>query len=123
MKEYIKFDVAKQAWKSGFDVPQFNAFDPEGKEYNSVGDVDCVRYGSTSNTILRPLQSELQTWLRDIYNIVVLVDINVDSEINYHMFVYKDGYEYSSLFNGNGEQWDTWEKALEEGLLQGLKLI
>ena len=57
-----------------------------------------------------PTQSELQKWLRDKHNILVLIDRGDKPYITFQ-------------HNRSKEDFDTYEEALEKGLQEALKLI
>ena len=60
----------------------------------------------------RPTQSLLQTWLREIHNIFVNVDVN---------YCYK--IYYKDELNSKSGDFHNYEEALEYGLQAALKLI
>lgn len=139
MKEkLIEYKTAKLAEEKGFDLEteecyvetpaQFNV------EYNRDGDTTDFPYKPPHLKTLKyldypeillayaPTQSLLQKWLREKHNIDVLslsIRFCGYNEIGYWTYsvksiqpVGKDLYKY-----------DTYEEALEDGLLNGLKLI
>lgn len=136
--ELITFKTAKLAKEKGFDElclccyaysPQYSysrnekclesAINMTGNLYFDSDDmVNAEKNGYT--TWLAPTQSLLQRWLREAHSI--------------HINIW---YEKSGKFTGNlnddcanvigialfGEQWNTYEEALEAGLVEALKLI
>lgn len=75
-----------------------------------------------------PTQSLLQKWLREKHNIVVLVEFNdgTYTQDNFTFFIYKNDIavkHHGIPKNSELKSYNTYEKALEEGLLQALKLI
>ena len=74
----------------------------------------CSRYACKS-WFIRPTQSLLQKWLREIHNIHI--EINRTYEKGYYT------YEYFIDKNNQLFGFKNFEEALEKGLLEGLKLI
>jgi len=86
-------------------------------------------FGSYYNTYWRPTQSELQTWLRDKYKILVcpiysyndskwcvhIEDINKMTQDEESVLI--SGIDFFPAL------YDSFEGALEQGLLESLKLI
>lgn len=79
-----------------------------------------------------PTQSLLQKWLRETYGIDISIDVVDNSREGYYELVwmkndirdYNDEECFDSVrrFYHKGK-FRTYEEALEEGLIQGLKLI
>ena len=73
----------------------------------------------------RPMQSIVQKWLREIKNIHICV-YNCACGYGYEISKADNGTHIaSSTYKGtnDGGGWDTYEKALEAGLQEALKLI
>ena len=79
---------------------------------------------------LAPTQSLLQKWLREVHN----VDVQINSYRKHGKKVYSQAVYYDNFINnrsvrktarGNSVHitFSTYEEALEEGLLKGLKLV
>lgn len=147
----IKFETAKLAKKKGFDVeclkfytkPKSKMFgiDEHGRSYpmynksKSLYTIGSATALNIENVYFAPTQSVLLRWLREVRNIDVVIsperyedginymvqaqkwDLKVDKEI-YPNFVIDGSY----WFNDNHE-YPTYEKALEKGLQEALKLI
>ena len=105
MKEQlISFETAKLAKEKGFNI----------KIYKNTIDYE----------LNPPTQSLLQKWLREVHKIHIEIEIAADEElVNIIPFIYqisiykqKEGYFPRDFYN-------TYEEALEEGLLEALKLI
>ena len=127
----VKFKTAQLAKEKGFNLPCYTCYNNKEKleptyELNCIGceggidfDEFFRDYNNTpsleaylkSELISAPTQSELQTWLRDKFNLKVLVDWGY-------------GYEYKivNFFKADGT-YNSYEEALEEGLFEALKLI
>ena len=131
----ITFETAKLAKEKGFDIPCENFY----VEYLDDDVVDLFNYeeqrGSGFAELYRnnkeskfsaPTQSLLQKWLREVHKIHV--DIK-EWELTYWYFYIKDG-RTSPVKNirikiDEDSKWefDSYEEALEVGLLEGLKLV
>jgi hypothetical protein len=123
-EELITFETAKLAKQKEFDESCNSVFvDGIPKELGAV-----QRKNSTyKNQITRPKQSLLQKWLREKHNIDVFV--NRDNTFNkgtYCLFIYdniNDIPRLRPLDNDVFSKYPTYEKALEVGLQEALKLI
>ena len=125
-EEVVKYETAKLAKEKGFNAPSHYYYAKSKtfvhhSPYNQLYLLD----------IAAPIQSLLQKWLREEHNCIVEVtfyseniesikDIKYEVEIDYYG---KDFHNIgdSSDYQSNG--YDTYEKALEVGLFEGLKLI
>lgn len=65
----------------------------------------------------RPTQALLQKWLREVHNLIVIIDWGPLSE-KYSYEIYHNGKDYGVEYVNV-----TYEEALEEGLIEALKLI
>lgn len=118
-EQLISFEIAKLAKEKGFDTIQTNCYDPKGtKEY--IYNWRIENKVSTDQRMKRlipaPTQSLLQKWLREEHDTHIL-PIRIETNV---------GIKYSYTMNFKvdfDEEYDTYEEALEEGLLAGLKLI
>jgi len=130
MKEQlITFETAKLAKEKGFkfnedseDFYKYSGYYNYGRigdgewSLNTVYDIETLHWGSELTEIIdTPTQSLLQKWLREIHNI----DVNVLPYNNIKKY-----YEvYVNLAVTTWSGYSTYEKALEIGLLEGLKLL
>ena len=142
-EELVTFETAKLAKEVGFDIPcgQFYDILEEGceplgepidnivlQQYRSFMLYEIVitdynnRYDNLGNKIIShtcasaPTQSLLQRWLREKHNIHIRIYRNEDG-LDKYTFNFDNPYKRSLNW------YDTYEKALEAGLLQALKLI
>lgn len=121
--ELISFETAKLAKELGYDELCFHYFsmDGEAKVLREDGMYFLSR-GQSGRLILRPTQSQLQSWLRDEKHIdchVLPVRFTGHSEISYYTYAVKN-------IQPVGKQkykFETWEQALEIGLQEALKLL
>lgn len=129
----ISFQVAKLAKEKGFDVPcywycSYKRKVPTHKQnfYPDIGTGKLENFnedkGSFYEKFSLPTQSLLQKWLRDEYNIHIVVNFANKTQWFYDIkqigltsgkeYLYKSNYDFL-----------TFEEALEKGLQEALKLI
>jgi len=118
--ELIKIKTAKLAKEKGFDVPTQKAYDGVPMLCTHTDSVfNTLNYNSElgGNYCSAPSQALLQRWLREVHDIHLDITYsgkqNVEREIEY----YVTGRQLSIGI------WDSYEKALEKGLQEALKLI
>jgi len=101
-EQLIEFETAKLAKEKGFDIPGISDY--------LISGYKCFA----------PTQSLLQKWLRDKHDIILLIDRHMDKgNLNYFYYPYVQGF-----FNGiTLHSKKTYEHALEQGLIEALKLI
>ena len=92
----ISVETANLAKQKGFDVMRI--FDPNYE-------------------FLYPTQSLFQKWLREEHNIIVLVDLFLDG------YICKIKHILIHDHKGNILKYNTYEEALEQGLIEGLNRI
>lgn len=129
----VSFDTAKLAKEKGFNEPcshyyvlNFRNFKADGvlhkvglpDECDSSNIYQFVKRGSGQPHLAgAPTQSSLQKWLREVHNVVVIIDLGPLSE----------KYSYEIYYNGDFYDGDyinaSYEEALENGLIESLKLI
>ena len=66
---------------------------------------------------LRPTQSLLQRWLREVHGIYLLVDMGINRDYHWKYFNNQSAFTYSE------GSFTSYEAALEKGLKEVLKLI
>ena len=113
MKEQlIEFNTAKLAQEKGFDVASYLKYDSDLIENSNF------KPHGKSSWYLNITQSLLQKWLREVHNIHIWVNP-----------IAVDDYKYTILstvflkFESEKFGYNTYELALETGLLEALKLI
>ncbi len=115
----ITFETAKLAKEKGFDLIVRSAY-----HYNGSNCIQITTKNSENLGISAPTQSFLQKWLREVHNIEVFVRPFINGENHdkhYRCFiVWFDGrmYQDNKYFSNQ-----SYEEALEAGLLEALKLI
>ena len=113
-ESYVSFDTAKLLKEAGFDVPCTSQY-TEGKCIWNVGYPD--NFNQDEFGYSRPTQALAARWLREAHNIDVMVDVyNRDY---YVCNVYKNKH----LMIIRNIVTSSFEKALEEGLREAIKLI
>ena len=130
-EQLVSFDTAKLAKEKGFDwktlhfytKPNSKMFgvDEKGRLYpiknTSKKLYKCGEYAALNikNTYYAPTQSLLAKWLRDVHNINNLYVIKTNKGWT---------HSFSLLIeNISWEVYNTYEEALEIGLVKALKLI
>lgn len=116
-EELIKFETAKLAKEKGFD------WECRGRYGETLGQW-VVTYPQTrfsfwyDNDILAPTQSLLQRWLREVHKIHITITSISQESWQYH--ITKVGDSLGKLYN---EDYDDYEEALEDALVDALNLI
>ena len=125
----VTFETAKLAKEKGFfqetnrlEIPYYNY---KGEFKGDVSDWRIRKYIRGENTsdiefVSAPTQSLLAKWLREEYNIIVLVDYEGIDGYYYKFYSYKEG---NKNYDASDKNYNTYEEALEIGLYQALLLI
>jgi hypothetical protein len=152
MKEQlVSFEVAKLAKEKGFSENCFHHYNSDGcvcenhVEMNKMyiathnllannTDFELERWGGGNKySIVAPTQSLLQKWLREKHNIVInisaipnFIDLN-NKKVSFYYNIIKNNDWIEENFDEKTSieetYYDTYEEALEVGLLEALKLI
>lgn len=134
MKEQlINFETAKLAKEKGFNIPSKYSINKEAYENSSewtgqdftVEDMLEAKGNTGEEYFLRPTQSLLQKWLREVYNLhFELMPIFSKHPIIPNGWIVSKFGITSNMQNKNaGIVNETYEKALEEGLQKCLELL
>jgi hypothetical protein len=122
--QIISFSTAKLAKECRFDIIQ--RYGSESSLYNKKGEhTYYVNYGFmysglSDGYISAPTQSLLQKWLREVHNKQVEISLIYDK---YSVEVFPiSQIKVKTLFSYY-TKFDTYEEALEQGLVQALKLL
>ena len=118
-EKLVSFSTAKLAKEKGFDISTnkywCNYYTDE--PFNKWKLLPTEELSISSMEFAAPTQSLLQKWLREVHGIDVLVDKGFLCDNYSHEIYHKnDMFESEYIFK-------TFEKALEKGLYEGLKLI
>ena len=131
-QQRISFETAKLAKEKGLDISCDEIYDHKGNLITVYADGYFVK---DNRWYLAPPQSVLQTWLREEYDIVVLVELRYKTISSRHRISKHDGYDvciskYQRDLTTDAYDSDTayfnfksYEDALEKGLQEALKLI
>lgn len=124
---HVDFPAAQLAYKKGVIVGSNKVFD-NGKFKNKPSfSCGCMSdYGD--RFLLAPLLTDLQTELRENYNIIVIVDVFVFNSFgeNEPYYSYKVYYKSSKAINysaTNAGYERTWNNVLRNGLIKALELL
>lgn len=118
-EELIKYATAVLAKENGFNIETKHWYD-QTETLNPCGAIrGAMCY---ENVGYAPTQSLLQKWLRDEYGINISI---MFSDLDDHL--HRTTYKYQ-LFTGKSPRvqtsnFKTYEEALEDALVEGLKLI
>ena len=120
-EKLVEFKTAKLAKEKGFNIICRNEYDTEF-EIGELWHNEDFPFNVFTEGTFAPTQSLLQRWLRDVHDIVVDAPC-----IRFNSRKVK-GYQYSMTFANYTSyhqlgNFNTYEEALEEGLLEALKLI
>lgn len=126
----IQLETAKLAREKGYSIYNDYRYDRNGKITETPSIKEILRDGfwlelKQPNFIFASLQSELQAWLRDIHETYITIDYDC---YLFNVRIMKIGMEediklISYLNEPNSYCFYTYEQALEEALIQSLKLI
>lgn len=130
-EELISYNTSKLAKERGYNWSSNYTYDSEGNleglEYidSPYFTEEHIRFAKENgfDSCLAPTQSLLQKWLRDVHGIHVCTDINIQSKWYFSLFnLYSKRNAEFPEYN-NSISCNTYEEALEAGLVEGLKLI
>lgn len=121
-EDYVSLEVAKMLKEKGFDIPCLSQYTRSGSIWNCQ---EPENFNESEYCYSRPTLYEAQKWLRRKHNIHIKID---NCACGYEWFLYKANngtYISDSVWSGpnSGGCWDTYEEALNAGILEALKLI
>lgn len=123
--QLISFETAKLAKEKGFDIKCTQGYDPDsGAPFTGSMWMFAMRLESSRHT-QAPTQSLLQRWLREQHNTCVSIYNNASGFL-WNMADTVGGTDRGwSDYSGPNDSgvWDTWEEALEAGLIEALNRI
>lgn len=132
-EDYIKLETAKLAREKGFNVRVCSAYVKYGRKYDletymvdsegqDMGDyIDFQNWNLYADYYSAPTQTILRKWLLKIHGIELWFG-QLDNPNKYHVediIRISDNTRLGGVYVGS----ETYEKALELGLLEALKLI
>lgn len=113
-ESFVTFDTAKMLKKVGFNVPINTSYSEDGNpEYDLFPD----NFNKFQDKFSRPTQALAARWLREVHHIDIVVDVISDEYYCYDLFQNKKVKTVAGSIN------PSFERALEEGLKEALKLI
>lgn len=128
-EELIKHETAVLAKEKGFNIWQNNFYhekEIETFDYNFDGSTPfATKEYDNENTIYAPTQFLLQKWLREEHNIHISIrrlTYEGKNEVEYNEFIYLPNKDEEEDIN-IGNEFPTYEEALENALIESLKLI
>lgn len=132
-EKVISFETAKLAKEKGFDVEikyyyDFKKFGEKSVEFfgklnaNRLTKWDEeLRENIHAEYISAPTQSLLQKWLREVHKLHINPAYDhIRNNGTYLLWFFDENKKYSDVWDN---QYQTYEKALEIGLQEGLRLV
>ena len=121
-EEFMTLETAKLLKEKGFDLPVetvFNFDDNSPQQFKLR-----VNYNNFPSFYSRPSQFLAQKWLRETKNLHITI-YNSASGYTYDISKADMGTVLYCFPEGpnDGGNWDTYEEALEAGIIKALKLI
>ena len=138
-EELISFETAELAKEKGFKELCFAAFHKNNRndgyfESGIISQSEYFKFPTMSNgdkiavlqkdyihTILRPTQSLLQKWLREVHKIDV--EAPLVYKLNTREYLVRIYRHNTEIILSTFHYYNTYEEALEEGLYQALLLV
>ena len=141
-EQLVTFETAKLAKEKGFNIRVLDYYSNSIEPISSqVKDMEAVGFRINKYELLRdfnsnylmdirdsysaPTQSLLQKWLREKHNMLIGVYSNASGYDWEHMDAVGGTHRANGDFGADNESgyWETYEEALEQGLIYALKLI
>lgn len=120
-KSYVTLETSRLLKEKGFNEWCEWVYEDHGATHSTI-DADFTGHSNSnlaSNQYAIPLQSQAQTWLRDEKKIIVIADYDCAYSKNWNYEV----WENSQIIITSFERYNSYEKALEEGLKWALDFI
>ena len=121
-EQLISLETAKLAKEKGFVQNPYEI--PYSYRYKFTDNTGCVLshslFNPSSNICTAPTQSLLQKWLREKYDIDIIINTYRNQNQKYYKYFIS---EKSKNVIKSEEYYNTYEDALEIGLQEALKLI
>jgi len=118
--QLISFETAKLAEEKGFTKDRFSHFPSFCYTINANGYKEGI-LNHVSVGIPAPTQSLLQKWLREKYNIHIIIEPEIDPIDDSVYYRWRGRIKMRPSQIGGVSK--TYEEALEQGLQEALKLI
>lgn len=127
-EEFVTLETAELLKEKGFKEDVFTFYEVDCVEGDMILSETYDESGNSNeknDCLSAPTQSLAQKWLRETKNIHICV-YNCACGYGYEISKADNGtHMASSVYKGtnDGEEWDSYEEALEAGLQEALKLI
>lgn len=127
-EEFVTLETAELLKEKGFKEDVFTFYEVdcvEGDMILSETYDESENFNEKNDCLSAPTQSPAQKWLRETKNIHICV-YNCACGYGYEISKADNGTHItSSVYEGpdDGGEWDTYEEALEAGILEALKLM
>lgn len=118
----IGFELAKLSKEKKFEQYTGLFYENSSKINNAILARPNSYFGSDYR-IIKCSQNLLQRWLREVHNIHICIDISINSKWFYNIYNLKDKRNCEFKESVNKFEFNTYEQALEQGLIEALKLI
>lgn len=121
---YVSFDTAKLLKEAGFDVPCNSYYELEGGEVVRKDSIGSSDYNAYEDTVCsRPTQALAARWLREVHHYAICVWFSKDHEKWFYAHGDMDNMAFDTDYNISEFIFDSYEEALEVGIVQVLERI
>lgn len=120
----VSFEIAKLAKEKGFEQNEYDACYTDNGQYYVSGNLLSERITGKPRPDIQysaPTQSLLQKWIREKHDMHITIQTGVGSEVWWSFQIIKISTN-NLLYNHDGS-YDSYEKSLEKGLEETLKLL
>lgn len=123
-ESYVSFDTAKLLKEAGFDVPCNSYYELEGGEVVRKDSIGSSDYNAYEDTVCsRPTQALAARWLREVHHYAICVWFSKDHEKWFYAHGDMDNIAFDTDYNISEFIFDSYEEALEVGIVQVLERI
>lgn len=130
IEEFVTFETAKLLKEKGFDEPCMNYFTKEGflgKEiiHSNWTDEPCFNNAEYNDFVCtQPTQALVMRWLREVHNIVIVINIapTCNSYYWFKVFTYSKNNELQYTIHSE-ESYSTYEEACENAIKHCIRMI
>lgn len=123
-ESYVSFDTAKLLKEAGFNVPCNSYYELEGGEVVRKDSIGSSDYNAYEDTVCsRPTQALAARWLREMHHYAICVCFSKDHEKWFYAHGDMDNIAFDTDYNISEFIFDSYEEALEVGIVQVLERI
>jgi len=118
-KEFVTYEIAKEIKELGFDCPVFATFDYKNEIKLRE---DFIK---TTEKLKAPLWQQVIDWLREKYDIHIVITVYPYSEIievNGYKIYMEINASLCTVINNETESW-SYYKAREQAILKAIEII